>query len=177
MKSPLIIVTSAASVIAVLGLITFLIYTDHDPAALISNLPSILIGFGTLYAVGQVKSQTNGTLTALSEKLAVALSLLDPRVAKAHGLTTQRKADDMSGNLVTDENGNLALGTSEAVLLPSGVDLAGNAPQVVEPDYHTGEAPIELTKADAEGVGPAEGETTTTDTSGQTDYSQPEYTD
>ena len=73
----------AFTIVAALGMFTFLIYTERDItplASLVINLVGLAIGFGTVYAKSsqvqkvaeEVKNNVNGRMTQLIEKVAAA---------------------------------------------------------------------------------------------------------
>lgn len=71
MKAPIIIGVSA-TVVSLLGMVTYLIATDHDPTAFVIAATALTPGVAALFGIAQVNTavkkvdaQTNGTLSAL----------------------------------------------------------------------------------------------------------------
>lgn len=71
MKTP-VIIGVAATVVALLGMITYLVATNHDPTPFVIAAAAIIPGIAALFglnqvanAVNKVDQQTNGTLSSL----------------------------------------------------------------------------------------------------------------
>ena len=91
----------AFTIVAALGMFTFLIYTERDItplASLVINLVGLAIGFGTMYAKSsqvqkvaeEVKNNVNGRMTQLIANVAAADAITTERqqvAADTHPVT------------------------------------------------------------------------------------------
>lgn len=64
---PVIAITLAGTVVAVVGLIAWLIVTDRDPTLLIAALPTVIPLLANLFLSGKIDKQTNGANAELRE--------------------------------------------------------------------------------------------------------------
>lgn len=69
MKTPTL-VGVGVTLLGILGLVTFLIATDRDPALLLTALVTSVPLLAVLFQLNVVQKQTNGTLSSLREELA-----------------------------------------------------------------------------------------------------------
>ena len=77
MKTP-VLITLAATIVAVGGLITFLIVTDRDPALLVTALVIAVPLIGNLFLTQKTVTQTNGNLSKLQDTIARQRAIMTP---------------------------------------------------------------------------------------------------